>query len=267
MNARLSGKVALISGSTRGIGRSIAQQFAAEGAKVAVTGRTVERGNKVVKFIRDAGGEAEFFSLDVTREDSVRDTVAAVVDRFGTLTTLVNNAAPTDVVASTVKPLHDYSTSEWESIITGTLTGNVFWASKYAWPHLVAAEGASIVNISSGQAIAGFKGFGAYGAAKAGVMSLTRSLAVEGAPDDIRSNCILVGRVVSGRGDSGHHTGGGRLTRIGNPMDIAYAATYLASDEAAFATGSMVTVDGGFSINGDAVSDAEAAAATLDGPH
>ncbi|MDH3047258.1 SDR family oxidoreductase [Gordonia alkanivorans] len=98
-------------------------------------------------------------------------------------------------------------------------------------------------------------------------MSLTRSLAVEGAPDDIRSNCILVGRVVSGRGDSGHHTGGGRLTRIGNPMDIAYAATYLASDEAAFATGSMVTVDGGFSINGDAVSDAEAAAATLDGPH
>ena len=258
--SRLNGKVALVSGSTRGIGRSIAQHFAAEGAKVAVTGRTVERGNKVVKFIRDAGGEAEFFPLDVTSEDSVRSTIDAVVSRFGGLSTLVNNAAPTDVVATTVKPLHEYSTAEWDSIMTGTLTGNVFWASKYAWPHLVSAEGASILNISSGQAIAGFKGFGAYGAAKSAVASLTRSLAVEGGPDGIRANCILVGRVVSGRGDSGHHTGGGRLTRIGNPMDIAYAATYLASDEAAFATGSMVTVDGGFSINGDAVSDAEAAA-------
>ncbi|MFC3243551.1 SDR family NAD(P)-dependent oxidoreductase [Gordonia humi] len=214
----------------------------------------------MVQFIRDAGGEAEFFPLDVTSEDSVQATVAAVADRFGGLTTLVNNAAPTDVVASTIKPLHEYSTDEWEAVMTGALKGNVFWASKYAWPHLAEAEGASILNISSGQAIAGFKGFAAYGAAKSAINSLTRSLAVEGAADGIRANCIMVGRVVSGRGDAGHHTGGGRLTRIGNPMDIAYAATYLSSDEAEFATGSMLTVDGGFSINGDAVSDAEAAA-------
>ncbi|WGL54060.1 SDR family NAD(P)-dependent oxidoreductase [Nocardioides sp. BP30] len=259
MGSRLEGKVALISGSTRGIGRSIAEHFASEGAKVAVTGRTIDRGEKVVARIRESGGDAEFFELDVTSEESVRSVVEAVVARFGSLSTLVNNAAPTGAVATSVKPLHDYSTEEWDAILTGTLTGNVFWASKYAWPHLAAADGASIVNISSGQSVAGFKGFSAYAAAKGGINSLTRSLAAEGSVDGIRANCILVGRVVALKGDVGGHKGGGRLTRIGNPMDIAFAATWLASDEAAFATGSMVTVDGGFSINGDAAADAEAA--------
>jgi NAD(P)-dependent dehydrogenase (short-subunit alcohol dehydrogenase family) len=258
MSGRLAGKTALVSGSTRGIGRSIAELFWAEGAKVAVTGRTVDRGEKVVSRIREAGGEAEFFSLDITQEDSVRGVVEAVAERFGGLSTLINNAAPTATVATTVKTVAEYDTAEWTEILTGTLTGNVFWASKYAWPHLARAEGASIVNISSGQSIDGYRGFGAYGAAKGGINSLSRTLAVEGGPDGIRSNTILVGRVVSGRGDAGHHTGGGRLTRIGNPMDIAYAALYLASDEAAFVTGSELTADGGFSINGDAISGGEA---------
>jgi NAD(P)-dependent dehydrogenase (short-subunit alcohol dehydrogenase family) len=258
VGTRLEGKVALISGSTRGIGRSIAEHFASEGAKVAVTGRTVERGEKVVARIREMGGEAEFFELDVTSEESVRRVVEATAERFGALTTLVNNAAPTGAVATTIKPLHEYSTDEWDAIMLGTLTGNVFWSSKYAWPHLAAADGASIINISSGQSLAGFKGFSAYAAAKGGVNSLTRSLAAEGSVDGIRANCIVVGRVVASRGDAGVHTGGGRLTRIGNPMDIAYAATWLASDEAAFATGSLVTVDGGFSINGDQAADSEA---------
>lgn len=258
MTNRMQGKIALISGSTRGIGRSIAESFAAEGAKVAITGRTVERGEKVVARIRETGGEAEFFELDVTSEESVRDVVEAVVAHFGRLTTLVNNAAPTGTVATTIKPMHEYSTEEWDSIVLGTLTGNVFWSSKYAWPHLAAAEGASIINISSGQSLAGFKGFSAYAAAKGGINSLTRSLAAEGSVDGIRANCIVVGRVVASRGDTGVHTGGGRLTRIGNPMDIAYAATWLASDEAEFATGSLVTVDGGFSINGDQAAEADA---------
>jgi len=260
MGELMTGKVALVSGSTRGIGRSIAEHLAAEGAAVVVTGRTVEKGEKVAGRIREAGGTAEFLRLDITDEDSVRSVIAETVRRFGSLTTLVNNAAPTDVVATTVKSVADYTTAEWNSVLLGTLTGNVFWASKYAWPHLAAADGASIVNISSGQAIAGFKGFGAYGAAKAGVTSLTRTLAVEGAPYGIRANSVLVGRVVSGRGDAGHHTGGGRLTRMGNPMDIAYAVAYLASDHAEFVTGAQLTADGGFSINGDAVTDAETAA-------
>ena len=148
--------------------------------------------------------------------------------------------------------MHELSTEDWDAIVLGTLTGNVFWASKYAWPHLVAASGASILNISSGQSVVGMSGLGAYGAAKGAVNSLTRHLAVEGAEDEIRANCIVVGRVVSGSGDSGRAAGPGHLTRIGNPMDVAYCATWLASDEAAFVTGSLVTADGGFTINGDA---------------
>jgi len=247
----MSGKVVLVSGSTRGIGRSIAELFAAEGAKVAVTGRTVEKGEKVVNAITEKGGVAKFFALDVTDEQSVRSTIDAVAGHFGGLSTLINNAAPTATVATTVKPIVEYSTEEWDAIITGTLTGNVFWATKYAWPYLKAAEGATIVNISSGQSMRGFTGFGAYGAAKGAMNSLTRTLAVEGAPHGIRCNCIIVGRVVAGRGDSGVGMTTGRPCGIGNPMQIASTALFLSTDESGFINGDLITADGGVIIDGD----------------
>jgi len=250
---RLEGKVALISGSTRGIGRSTAEMFAREGAKVAVTGRTVDRGQKVVAGIRDAGGEAEYFELDVTQEDSVRSVIDATAERFGRLDVLINNAAPTDAVSTLVKPLVDYTTEEWNHILLGTLTGNVFWACKYGIPHLIAAGGGSIVNISSGQSVVGLSGFCAYGAAKGAINSLTRTLAVENARHGIRVNTIIVGRVIAHSRDTGVGVGAGHLTRLGTPNDIAYCATWLASNESAFVTGSLVTADGGFSINGDAI--------------
>jgi NAD(P)-dependent dehydrogenase (short-subunit alcohol dehydrogenase family) len=246
---RLEGKVALISGSTRGIGRSIAQMFAAEGAKVAVTGRTKERGQKVVGLIAEAGGEAEFFELDVSSEDSVRGVTEAVAERFGSITTLINNAAPTIEVGSSIKPLTEVNTEEWTYILTAALTGPVFWACKYGIPHLRAAGGGAIVNISSGQSVIGMPGFSAYAAAKGAINSLTRSIAAEEAEDNIRCNTIVVGRVVA-KGDMGAGIVSGHLTRYGVPNDIAYAATYLASDEAEFVTGSILTADGGFTING-----------------
>jgi NAD(P)-dependent dehydrogenase (short-subunit alcohol dehydrogenase family) len=245
---RLDGKVALVSGSTRGIGRSIAQMFASEGAKVAVTGRTVERGQKVVDLITSEGGDAAFFPLDVTQEPSVASVMDQVVDRFGSLTTLVNNAAPTVEVGSNIKPLVDTTTEEWELILRSALTGNVFWACKYGIPHLVKAGGGSIINISSGQSVIGMGGFAAYSAAKGAMNSLTRAIAVEGADDNIRCNAIVVGRVVA-KGDAGAGITPGHLTRLGVPNDIAYAATFLASDESAFVTGSILTADGGFTIN------------------
>jgi NAD(P)-dependent dehydrogenase (short-subunit alcohol dehydrogenase family) len=245
---RLEGKVALVSGSTRGIGRSIAQMFASEGAKVAVTGRTVERGQKVVDLITGEGGEAEFFALDVTQEESVASVIDQVVERFGSLTTLVNNAAPTVEVGSNIKPLVDVTTEEWELILRSALTGNVFWSCKYGIPRLAAAGGGSIINISSGQSVIGMGGFAAYAAAKGGMNSLTRAIAVEAAPDNIRCNTIVVGRVVA-KGDAGAGITPGSLTRLGAPNDIGYAATYLASDESAFVTGSILTADGGFTIN------------------
>jgi NAD(P)-dependent dehydrogenase (short-subunit alcohol dehydrogenase family) len=251
MVGRLEGRVALVSGSTRGIGRSIAELFAAEGAKVAVSGRTVDRGAKVVDGIRQRGGEAEFFALDVTDEGNVRDVMAGVAKRFGGLSTLVNNAAPTAAVANTVKPLADYTTDEWNAILTGTLTGTVFWASKYAWPPLQAADGATIVNISSAQSTKGYSGFGAYAAAKGAMNSLTRTLAVEGVPHGIRCNAIVVGRVISGRGDSG--VGLAKDARgIGNPMQIARTALFLASDDSSFVNGELITADGGIQMDGDA---------------
>ena len=251
---RLEGKVALVTGSTRGIGRTIAEMFASEGAKVAVTGRTAARGEKVANLIRESGGEAEYFPLDVTSEESVAATVDAVVDRFGSLNVLVNNAAPTVEVSQTVKRLADYTTDEWNLIILSALTGNVFWACKYGIPRLAEAGGGSIINISSGQSVVGIAGFAAYGAAKGGMNSLTRTIAVEEAPRNIRCNTIVVGRVLS-KGDTGAGITPGHLTRLGNPADIAYAAIYLASDESAFVTGSILTADGGYTINGGRATD------------
>lgn len=253
MTGRLDGRVAIVSGSTRGIGRTIAEMFAAEGAKVAVTGRTVDRGAKVVSGIRDEGGEAEFFALDITDESSVHSVTDAVAERFGRLDILINNAAPTDVVSTQVKPLIDYTTEEWDRIVLGTLTGNLFWSCKYGIPHLIAAGGGSIVNISSGQSVIGLSGFAAYGAAKGAINSITRTLAVENAEHGIRVNTIIVGRVISHKADTGVGVGAGHLTRLGTPADIAYCATWLASDEAGFVTGSLVTADGGFTINGNAI--------------
>jgi NAD(P)-dependent dehydrogenase (short-subunit alcohol dehydrogenase family) len=246
---RLAGKVAFISGSTRGIGRTTAEQFAAEGAKVAVTGRTVEKGEATAQRIRDAGGEATFIRLDVSDEDSVRAAIEATVERYGTITTLVNNAAPTDIVNTTMKPMIEYSTDEWNSVMVGTLTGNVFWSCKYAVPHMIEAGGGSIINISSGGSIFGVAGIAAYSAAKGGMNAVTRSLAVECAPHGIRCNVIIVGRVVSHSRDRGPDVPG-ILTRVGRPSDIAHACVWLASDESEFVTGSEVTVDGGQSING-----------------
>jgi NAD(P)-dependent dehydrogenase (short-subunit alcohol dehydrogenase family) len=246
---RLEGQVAFISGSTRGIGRTMAEMFAVEGARVAVTGRSVDKGEKVAQQIRDAGGEAMFVRLDVSDEHSVRSAIEATVERYGSLTTLVNNAAATDLVNQTMKPMLDYTTDEWEQIIRTTLTGNVFWACKYAIPHLIDAGGGSIVNISSGAAVFGAPGISAYSAAKGGMNAVTRAIAVEYAPYKIRCNVIVVGRVVSHSKDRGPDVPG-TLTRVGMPSDIAYAAIWLAADESQFITGSTVSADGGLSING-----------------
>jgi NAD(P)-dependent dehydrogenase (short-subunit alcohol dehydrogenase family) len=245
---RLDGKVALISGSTRGIGRTMAERFAAEGAKVVVSGRSVEKGEKVAAQIRDAGGDAMFVALDVSDEDSVKGAIAATVDRYGALTTLVNNAAATDLVNTRIKPLTEFDTDEWEAILRTTLTGNVFWACKYGIPHLVDAGGGSIVNISSGAAMFGSAGTSAYSAAKGGMNAVTRTIAVEYADRGIRCNVIVVGRVKSHPKDRGPNVPGA-LTRIGEPSDIAYAAMWLAADESEFVTGSTITADGGLSIN------------------
>lgn len=244
---RLDGKVALITGSTRGIGRTMAEMFAAEGAKVVLSGRTVDRGEKNVARIRDAGGEAMFVPLDVADESSVQDAVATAVDAYGPITTLVNNAAPTALVSRSFKPLTELTSAEWDEILRGTLT-SAFLMTKYTVPHMLEAGGGSIVNVSSGGSITGIPGLGPYSAGKGGMNALTRVIAVEYGARGIRCNTIIVGRVVAHAGDQGPETSK-ELLRVGNPADIAYAAIWLASDEAEWITGSEITADGGVRYN------------------
>jgi len=250
---QLEGKVALITGASKGIGRVMSRLFAQEGAAVICAARTRDLVEETAGLIKTAGGRAIAVTGDAATEGDVQRMIEAGVRAFGKLDVLINNAAPTDAVSTSVKPLTEYTTDEWDRIIVGTLTGNVFWSCKYGIPHLAAAGGGSIVNISSGQSVIGMSGFSAYSAAKGAINSLTRSLAVETADQGIRVNTIIVGRVIAHKKDTGVAAGPGHLTRLGEPNDIAYAATWLASDEAAFVTGSLITADGGFTINGNAI--------------
>ena len=244
---RLDGKVALITGSTRGIGRTMAEMFAEEGAKVVLSGRSVDKGEKNVERIRAAGGEAMFLPIDVTDEDSVRDGVAAAVDSYGPITTLINNAAPTALVNVSFKPLHELTLTEWDDIIRGSVT-SAFLMTKYTVPHLIEAGGGSIVNISSGASVFGVPGLGPYSAGKGGMNALTRVIAADYGRQGVRCNTIIVGRVVSYAADRGPDTTK-EFLRVGNPRDIGYAALWLAADESEWITGSEITADGGARYN------------------
>jgi meso-butanediol dehydrogenase / (S,S)-butanediol dehydrogenase / diacetyl reductase len=251
---RLQGKVAIVTGSTKGIGRIIAASMATEGASVVITGRTVKRGEEVAANIRAGGGEAMFIQADVGSEESAVDVIARTVDRYGSLTTLVNNAAPTDLLQKS--PLiGDTELDHWNAVIRGTLTGAMLM-SKHAVPHLAAAGGGSIVNISSDAGTRATVGMAAYCASKAGMNALTRSLAVEYGPLNIRANSIQVGQILPPQAVekfATHPVLGPRLQashrlRLGLREDIAGAVLYLASDEAGFVTGVTLPVDGGASV-------------------
>jgi NAD(P)-dependent dehydrogenase (short-subunit alcohol dehydrogenase family) len=252
VDMRMRGKVALVTGSTRGIGRAIAEMFAAEGAKVVVTGRTTELGREVASSIIESGGEALYVPTDIEKEADVKAAVAATVGEFGELTVLVNNAMTTELLMSGVDgTVTELTTKRWDRLMLGTLTG-MFWACKYAIPKMTDAGGGSIVNISTIATTTAMAGIDAHAAGKAGMNALTRNIALEYSEQRIRSNAILTGLVDHGVSEGlaeesplVSQLGPLHLTRLGRPDDIAYAATYLASEEAAFVTGTFLTVDGG----------------------
>jgi len=246
---RLSGEVALVTGSTSGIGKAIARLFAAEGACVVVAGRDAARGEAVVQEIRGGGDKAFFVAGDLADPTTPERLVAAAVDTFGSLTVLVNNAVETGVADGAVTSVTDEA---WERILAVDLVAPARLC-KYAIPGMVDAGHGSIVNISSRAGQRGSPGYAAYAAAKGGLDALTRSVAVDHAKDNIRCNTVSPGYILNERRDADldepkrQRLQAMHLTRLGQPLDVAYAALYLASRESEFVTGILLPVDGGSS--------------------
>jgi 3-oxoacyl-[acyl-carrier protein] reductase len=242
---RLAGEVALVTGSTHGIGAEIARLFGAEGAQVVVTGRDRERGEAIAA----AAGDAAFVAADLEDPEAPARLVTAAVERFGRLTILVNNAVTAEVRDGPVTKVSD---QDWDRILAVNLTAPARLC-RHCIPAMAAAGHGSIVNISSRAGQRGSPGYAAYAASKGGLDALTRSIAVDHARDGIRCNTVSPGYILNERRDADlsderrQRLEAMHLTRLGQPLDVAYAALYLASREAEFVTGIMLPVDGGSS--------------------
>jgi meso-butanediol dehydrogenase/(S,S)-butanediol dehydrogenase/diacetyl reductase len=243
---RFEGYAALLTAAGQGIGEAIAGRLAGEGARVLVTDLDGGRAEEAASRIRTAGGEAEAMACDVGDTEAVRRAVARAAARFGRLDTVVSNAYSCHPDAELFE---DEPEEHWHRDLDATLTG-AFRLSRAAMPHLAAAGGrGSIVNIGS---VNGLQDFGnhAYSAAKAGLASLTRTLAGDGGPRGVRVNLIAPGtvRTAAWAGRDSALERAARvypLGRVGLPEDIASAAAFLASPEAAWITGVTLPVDGG----------------------
>ena len=245
---RVANKVACVAGGNFGIGRGIAHKCAAEGARIAIVARNEERANQVVKELTDLGHTATFFKTDVSGEEAVKSMIEAVVERFGRLDIVVNNAGCGSQHCG-IEP--DTPPGERWNFFRGANLDSNYYVTSLAIPHLVKNRGSAIVNISS---TATFHGnWGLYGVAKTGVEGMTRSFAAELAPYGIRVNAISPGWIetspeetAAAQGDSGEwEMPPSLLGRAGTPEEIANTASFLASDEASFITGQTLIVDGG----------------------
>ena len=248
-SGRLQGKVAVITGAGSGMGKAMAELFAAEGASV-VLGDISGNQHAVAEAI---GDEAIGVHCDVSVEADVAAMIAAAEARFGRLDVLVNNAG----FGGSQAPLHEQTTEAWEKVHDTNLRG-VFFGMKHGVIAMLKAGGGAIVNISSASGIVGWKHHSIYGAAKAGVNQLTRAAALDYAGHNIRVNAVAPGTIWTGlvpmsKTSAEPPAGGFRLPGIpmdrwGLAGDIAAAALFLASDEARYVTGVVLPVDGGYSI-------------------
>ena len=253
---RLKGRVALVTGAAMGIGKGIALLFAQQGAKVIAADINSEAGTATAEEIRATGAQCVFHRTDVSLEADVKAAVAAGQKEF---------QQPVDVLANVAgiaheSPAHLLDVADWNRILAVNLT-SMFLCAKHVLPGMLAAKRGSIVNISSIQGLFGFPGYPHYAASKGGIISLTRQLAREYAKDGIRVNCIAPGTVETPmnvqvlervpnpaelrRAWERMHP----LGRIGQPIDIAWGALFLACDESSWVTGQCISIDGGISCS------------------
>ena len=246
---RLEGKVALITGGASGMGRSEAEIFAREGAKVVVGDILQAEGSEVVRDIEKAGGQARFVKLDVTSEADWQAAIAAAVSTFGKLNVLVNNAG----ISGTFDP-DLMSVKAWDTLMNINAKG-VFLGMKYAIPAMQGAGGGAIVNISSISGIVGQDVVHmAYNASKGAVRIMTKSAAVQNARHGIRVNSVHPGMLPPMRTSKATADPAIRakmiapvpMKREGRVEEVAYAVLFLASDEASYITGTELVVDGGY---------------------
>lgn len=249
---RLADKVAIITGAGAGIGRSTALLFAREGAKVVVADRDPHLGAETVSLIKAGGGEAIFVQVDVSRAADAERMARTAVETYGKLDILVNNAG-IYMQANAVET----SEEDWDRILDVNLKG-VFLCSKYCIPEMIKGGGGSIVNVGSEAGIVGIKNQVAYNVSKSGVIALTRSMAIDFAPYHVRVNCVCPGTtetpLVKAAVERAPDPAAARraleqvrpANRLGRPEEIAAGILYLASDESPYATGSILSVDGGY---------------------
>ena len=242
---RLAGRVAIITGAASGIGRATAQRFARDGAAVVIADIDRTSGEDCAREISAEGGRALFRETDVSRESDLRAMIDAALRTYGRLDILHNNAFRNEAGAAA-----DISAGDWQATLDVTLTA-VWQASKLAIPHLLRSPAGVILNTASVHSIVGLAGNAAYQAAKGGVLSLTRALALELAPT-VRVVAILPGSIATPATRSvpadahSHFVSHVPLARMGQPREIADVAAFLVSDEASYITGTGVVVDGGY---------------------
>ena len=247
---RLDGKVAFISGGARGMGAEEARLFAREGAKVAIGDVLEEDGRRVEAEINESGDDCLFLRLDVTSEANWQSAIAATVSRFGALHILVNNAG----IGGVGGLVEDTPVEDWDRVMDINGKG-VFLGTKAAIPEMQTAGGGSIINISSQLGIVATDNTSPmYHASKGAVRILTKSTAIQFAPDGIRANSVHPGPVVTAMTERRREDPEAfalmrsriPLGRFAEPIEIANAVLYLASDESGYVTGSEVVVDGGW---------------------
>jgi hypothetical protein len=248
---KLKDEVAIVTGAGKGIGKGIATVFSREGAKVVVADWDEEAGEKTSEEIRRSGGDAFFVKCDVSNEEQVKAMIQATIAKYGRINVLVNNAA-----IGMYKTVLDTTTEEWDHCLAVNLKG-VFLCSKYAIPHIKTAGGGAIVNIASVHSYQNVGGTAPYAASKAGVVALTRVMAIDYGRDKIRVNAIcpgwiytpLIQSIFAGAPDpeKARQEVERRqiLGRLGTPEEVGEATAFLASDEASYITGASLMVDNG----------------------
>ncbi len=249
---RVKGKAAVVTGGASGIGESTAKLFAAEGAKVAIVDINDDEGERVVKEIKATRGAANYWHMDVSKEDEVKKAMAEIYKEFGKLNVLVNNAG----IPGERKPAFELEVEEWDRVMNTNLKG-AFLCTKYASPYMIKSGSGSIVNVASCYGIIGCD-TPVYDTSKGGLRAMSKSDAIQLARFNIRVNSVHPGNIatplfeklvekIGGGLEFTHEILGNMcpLDRMGKPEEIAYGILFLASDEASYVTATELVIDGG----------------------